>query len=197
MPRATERLGSHLIKACHTVTSRIKIQRLVDQRHAVKLCVKLNKSASETLGMINEAYGGKAMSRMKVSHPKKVECDSVAHHIFDPKCVVHSERLPCVQSVTEVYYTEACDKETNASERRSLITKFFTTTTPSHHSLVVQETLAKIGIATLPQPPCNPDVAPPDSFLFPKIKRSLKERPLGTVSVRGAVDVERKKLMQS
>jgi len=44
----------------------------------------------------------------------------------------------------------------------------------SHTSLRVREFLAKHNVATLPQPPCSPDLGPADFFLFPRIKTALK-----------------------
>jgi len=41
--------------------------------------------------------------------------------------------------------------------------------------------LAKHSRATLPQPPYSPDLAPPDFFLFPKVKKVLKETRFGTL----------------
>jgi len=38
----------------------------------------------------------------------------------------------------------------------------------------VNSYLTKAGIPTLPQPPYSPDVAPPDFFLFPRLKRPMK-----------------------
>ena len=35
--------------------------------------------------------------------------------------------------------------------------------------------------ATLPQPPYSPDLTPPDFFLFPRLKSSLKGHHFGTV----------------
>jgi len=45
---------------------------------------------------------------------------------------------------------------------------------PSHASLLVREFLAKQTVATLAQPPYSPDLAPPDFFLFLRLKSSLK-----------------------
>jgi len=47
---------------------------------------------------------------------------------------------------------------------------------PSHTSLHVREFLAKHNVATLPQPPYSPDLAPADFLLFPRIKTTLKGR---------------------
>ena len=38
----------------------------------------------------------------------------------------------------------------------------------------MQQLLAKFGVTTLPHTPYNPDLAPPDFFLFPRVKRELK-----------------------
>ena len=52
---------------------------------------------------------------------------------------------------------------------------------PSHTAFIVADLLVKMGVTTLPQPPYSPDVAPPDFFLFPKIKRALKGQHHGTL----------------
>ena len=41
---------------------------------------------------------------------------------------------------------------------------------PVHNSILVTDYLTKIGIKTVPQPPCNPDLAPCDFWLFPKLR---------------------------
>lgn len=51
----------------------------------------------------------------------------------------------------------------------------------SHTTLIVSELLAKMGVATLSQPPYSPDLAPPDFFLFPRIKRTPKGTRHGTL----------------
>jgi len=59
---------------------------------------------------------------------------------------------------------------------------------PSHASLLVREFLVKQTVATLPQPSYSPDLAPPDFFLFPWLKSSLKGHNFGTVkNVKAAV----------
>jgi hypothetical protein len=52
----------------------------------------------------------------------------------------------------------------------------------------VREFLVKQTVATLPQPPYSPDLAPPDFFLFPRLKSSLKGHNSETVTnVQAAV----------
>ena len=43
------------VDSCLSVVSRVKMQHSVDQRYAIKFCVKLEKSATETLAMIQKA----------------------------------------------------------------------------------------------------------------------------------------------
>jgi transposase len=47
---------------------------------------------------------------------------------------------------------------------------------PSHRALVKREFVVHNNIITHPLPPCSPDLAPYDFFLFPKMKLQLKGR---------------------
>ena len=40
---------------------------------------------------------------------------------------------------------------------------------PVHNSILVADYLRKMGIKTVPQPPCSPDLAPCEFCLFPKL----------------------------
>jgi hypothetical protein len=42
------------------------MQENIEQRYAIKFCVKLNKSAAETFSSLTEAYGDAALSRTMV-----------------------------------------------------------------------------------------------------------------------------------
>ena len=46
---------------------------------------------------------------------------------------------------------------------------------PAHNAVGIREFLAKNNIAVLEQPPYSPDLAPCDFFLFPKLKKVIKE----------------------
>jgi len=46
-------------------------QENVGQRHAIKFCVKLNKSATETFASLTEAYGDATLSRTAVFKRRK------------------------------------------------------------------------------------------------------------------------------
>lgn len=42
------------------------MEKNLEQRYAIKFCVKLGKTATETLGMIKDAYGNAALNRSTV-----------------------------------------------------------------------------------------------------------------------------------
>ena len=44
-----------------------------------------------------------------------------------------------------------------------------------------------MGIKTVPQPPCSPDLAPCDFRLFPKLKEKLRGCPHETIEMKEAV----------
>ena len=52
---------------------------------------------------------------------------------------------------------------------------------PAHASLLIRSYLAKYQTSVVPHPPYSPDLAPADSFLFAKLKTTLKGRSFQTV----------------
>jgi hypothetical protein len=52
---------------------------------------------------------------------------------------------------------------------------------PAHMALSVREFLASKQITVLEHPPCPPDLAPSQFYLFPKIKKILKGRRFGDI----------------
>jgi hypothetical protein len=52
---------------------------------------------------------------------------------------------------------------------------------PAHAALSIRQFLAKHSIPTLPQHLYSPELSPPDFFLFPKLKITLKGRRFQTV----------------
>ncbi|KAM7312456.1 putative histone-lysine N-methyltransferase SETMAR-like [Ixodes scapularis] len=107
--------------------------------------------------------------------------------VFDRKGVVHSEFVPQTQTVNKEFYCEVFKRLRNRVRRvRKEIRDnwiFHHDNASSHTALIVSWLLAKLGVATLPQPPYSPDLAPPDFFLFPRIKRTLKGTRHGTLEM--------------
>jgi len=52
---------------------------------------------------------------------------------------------------------------------------------PSHSSLLIRSYPAKHQTSVVPHPPCSPDLAPADIFLFPQLKITLKGRRFQTI----------------
>lgn len=97
---------------------------------------------------------------------------------FDARGVVHKEFVPQGQTVNAAYYVDVLE---SLRKRVIRVRKDIAATwvlhhdnAPSHTSLRVREFLAKYNVATFPQPPYSPDLAPSDFFLFPRIKTALK-----------------------
>jgi len=82
--------------------------------------------------------------------------------------VVHKEFVPQGQTINAAYYVDVLER---LRKRVIHVRKNIAATwvlhldnTPSHTSLRVREFLAKHNVATLPQPPYRPDLAPADFF---------------------------------
>jgi histone-lysine N-methyltransferase SETMAR len=105
---------------------------------------------------------------------------------FDAQWVVHYEFVYEGQTVKGAFYLEVLRRMKRRVNRvRPAIAgnrKLHHDNAPSHTCSKVTDYLTKIGIATVPQPPYSPDLAPADFFLFPKVKSSLKGHLHGTVS---------------
>jgi hypothetical protein len=54
------------VDSCLSAVSRVKMQHSVDQRYAIKFCVKLEKSVTETIAMIQKTYGKYALLKSQV-----------------------------------------------------------------------------------------------------------------------------------
>ncbi|KAM7313634.1 putative histone-lysine N-methyltransferase SETMAR-like [Ixodes scapularis] len=97
---------------------------------------------------------------------------------FDRKGVVQREFVPQGQTVNKEFYYEVLKRLRNRVRRvrKEICDNWILhhDNASSHTALIVSELLAKMCVPTLPQPPYSPDLAPPDFFLFPRIKRTLK-----------------------
>ena len=101
---------------------------------------------------------------------------------FDIRGIVHSVFVPTGQTVNQVYYLEVL-KRLRKKVRRKWPELFANNSwilhhhnAPAHMALSVKEFLTTKQITVLEHPAYSPDLAPSDSFLFPKIKEILKWR---------------------
>ena len=93
--------------------------------------------------------------------------------------------LPEGQTVNGAFYLEVLRLKRRVNRVRPAIVgnwKFHHDNVPSHTCSKVTDYLTQNGVATFPQTPYSPDLAPADFFLFPKVKSSLKGHHHGTLS---------------
>ena len=100
---------------------------------------------------------------------------------FDIKGLVHFEFEPQGQTVKQMFYLEVLMRLHDAVQRkcpelwRSGQWLLYQDNAPAHTALNVRQFLTKNGMTTASYPPYSPDLAPCDFFLFPRMKRDLKE----------------------
>jgi len=100
--------------------------------------------------------------------------------LFDWKGIVHHEFLPCGQMVNKLLYQKVLVRLKDAVHRKR--TELWENQTwmlhhdsaPSQALLLIRSYLAKHQTSVVPHPPCSPDLAPAEFFLFPKLKTTLK-----------------------
>lgn len=99
---------------------------------------------------------------------------------FDADGIVHHEYAPQGQTVNKEFYLDVMRRLREAIRRkRPLLWEssrwmLHHNGAPAHTSCLVQQFLAKHGTIQVAHPPYSPDMSPPDFFLFPKIKNTLK-----------------------
>jgi hypothetical protein len=72
--------------------------KMFKEREYIRVCVSLNKSPSETLGMLEEAYGNAAMKKTQV-------CDW--HNHFNDGRSIASDDPCCGRPFTSTYYEKS------------------------------------------------------------------------------------------
>lgn len=116
--------------------------------------------------------------RQKKARMSKSKVKSMLIAFFDRRGIVHKEFVPPGQIVNARFYVEVLTRLRNriTRVRPDLVGKWklHHDNAPCHGAWIVRDLLAKFGVSTLSHPPYSPDVAPPDFFLFPRIKRQLK-----------------------
>ena len=106
---------------------------------------------------------------------------------FDYHDVVHQEFLPQDRTVNKEYHLEVMRRLREAIQKKRLeLWKknswlLHHNNAPAHSSLLVRNFLAKNNTVIMPQPPCSPDLASCDFFLFPRLKRLMKGRRFATI----------------
>jgi len=101
---------------------------------------------------------------------------------FDIKGLIHFGFVSQGQTVNQQFYLEVLKRLLDAVRRkhpelwRSGEWLLHHDNAPTHTALNVRQFLKKNGMTTASHPPYSPDLAPCDFFLFPRMKRDLKEK---------------------
>ena len=99
---------------------------------------------------------------------------------FDSTGMIYMHWVPTGQTVNKEYYVEVLRefKKRFCRKRPALFKSgqlhFQQDNAPVLNSILVTDYLTKMGIKTVPHPPCSPDIAPFDFWLFPKLKEKLR-----------------------
>ena len=171
----------------------------LEERYAIKFCFKLGKTATETYGMLQTAYGPSCMNRSSVfqwhkrfkegreSRQSKSTQKLMMIPFFDSMGIIYIHWVPTGITVNKEYYIEVLRefRKTFRRKRPELFESgqwhFHQDNAPVHKSILVTDYLTQMGIKTVSHPPYSPDLAPCDFWLFPKLKENLRGNRYSTI----------------
>ncbi|XP_014483421.1 PREDICTED: putative uncharacterized protein FLJ37770 [Dinoponera quadriceps] len=163
---------------------------------AIKFCVKLGKTAAETLPIIKTAFKKYALSDRQGFRWHKVflggreEVDDEARagrpststtddNVTRVKELLNTDRRLNVRLLSQLLDTLIRVQRVRPDIAKDW--KLHHDNAPAHSSFLVTNYLVKAGMPTIPQPPYSPDVAPPEFFLFLRLKRPMKGKHFETI----------------
>ncbi|KAG5309892.1 MOS1T transposase, partial [Acromyrmex insinuator] len=148
------------------------MSEIMEQRSAIKFCIRNGISAAETLRMRQKAYGDGALSQARVF---------AWHRMFKEgrESVQDEPRAGRPSTSTDVIHVQKIRDLVLANRRLTWLLHH--DNAPSHTSLVVRDHFAKNSTHIIPQPPYSPDLAPCDFWLFSKLKRPLRGHRFETI----------------
>ena len=161
----------------------------MEQRAAIKFCFKLKKTASETLELLQTAYGNECLSRSKVfewyarfkagreslADDPREGCPSTSTtdgNIERVRVAVSSNPRATVEMLADELHISEGSVHTILTEK--LGKNLLHDNAPAHTAILVAQFLAKRKVTVITHPPYSPDLAPADFFLFPKLKNAMK-----------------------
>ncbi|KAG5306013.1 MOS1T transposase, partial [Acromyrmex insinuator] len=136
----------------------------MEQRAAIKFCFKLKKTPSETLELLQTAYGNECLSRSKV---------------FEWYARFKAARFKA-RPLDAVFYKSVLERllarirRVRPNQYKSGDWFLLHDNAPAHTAILVAQFLAKRKVTVITHPPYSPDLAPADFFLFPKLKNAMK-----------------------
>ena len=178
---ATAAFGIHPTKAwlSQVVNFKNAIWTL-EERYAIKFCVKLGKNARETYGMLQTSFRPTCMNWASVFEWYKRFKEARQSVRDDGRCGRSKEvRTPeLIGQRVRVWVTMSIVlrefRKRFLGKRPALFKSgqwhFQQDNAPVHNSILVIDYLTKMGINTVPHPPYSPDLASCDFWLFPKVR---------------------------
>ncbi|EGI61317.1 FLJ37770-like protein [Acromyrmex echinatior] len=163
------------------------MERSLEQRYAIKFCVRLGKNATETFQILQEAFKDDCISRSQSGRWHKPFKEGREEIADEPRsgCPTTTRTDENVNRVCEVlrsdrrlsiqYIADTLNMSTFAVH--GIVMKNLRSSydnAPSHTAFIVANYLARSNTPVIPQPPYSPDLASCDFFLFPRLKRELK-----------------------
>ena len=168
----------------------------LEERYAIKFCFKLGKTATETYGMLQTAYGPSCMNRSSVFQWHKRfkegreslrDDERCGRTFFDSMGIIYIQWVPTGITVNKEYYIEVLWEFRKRFRRKrpelfeSGQWHFHQDNAPVHNSILVTDYLTQMGIKTILHPPYSPNLAPCDFWLFPKLKENLRGNRYSTI----------------
>jgi len=183
------------------------MQENFEQRYAIKFCVKLKKSATETFASLIEASGDATLSRNVVfkwhkafkegrenveDGPRSGRPNSSTNdqNVEVVRAVMAKDRRLSVrmiagEMVNHAFYIDVLERLRKRVQRvrRDIADDWVLhhDNAPANTALSIREFLPKKNIPVLPHPPYSADLAKCDFYLFPKLKSKLKDHHFGTM----------------
>ena len=175
-----------------------------EQRVCIKFCANLGKSATETLTMIQQAFGEQSFSRARVfqwharfktgrtsidddEHPGRTSSCSTPEIVTRIQELARRDRRRTIHDIAEEEGIDygACQRFLKEELGMHCVAAKFVPrilTADQKQQCVTHKFLAKNKIAVIPHPLYSPDLAPCDFFLFSKMKLKLKGRRFDTIT---------------
>ena len=144
----------------------------LEERYAIKFCFKLGKNATETYGMLQTALRPSCMNRASVfewhKRFKEGRESGMMRGLGGVRKSIHQSWLAKVLGLGLLCWCFKGVQEEIPSEENQW--HFKQDNAPVHNSILFTDSLTKMDIKTVPQPPYSPDLAPCDFSLFPKLR---------------------------
>ena len=150
----------------------------LEERYVIKFCFKLGKNATETYGMLQNAFGASCMNRASVFEWHKRFKKGRESVRYNERCgrskevntseLIGQRVMVRVRDTMLRFYVSSgrvsIGRRQHSSNRVSGIS------TRTIHQSITPDYLTKMGIKTVLQSPYSPDLAPCDFWLFPKVR---------------------------